>query len=299
MLGDLVFGPWRVHVSDNGTLSARSYFESAFADYQLYALIIGSALWADYVDFIVDQTREPYPPKPLRVLDPFQVAQQEPGKRTRLIREQMQRFLEIFLSRAVDNLQIYLVDVIREVLKKRPEVLSDHKMELSVSEILAYASLDSMLSAKVETTVQTLAYAGFRKLRDWCTRRGIPLAVRDQDVEDVVEFIATRNVIAHNRGVVNDLYVSLVANPAFAQGDVRHLEKEDLDKCRLLLARVVDESDSAIAAKFSLNTAPIASRLVERATPLNPEEVKGTNECTARVQAGDAPEPPICRAQNG
>lgn len=262
MLVELQNGPWLFHASNTGTVSARLYFESAFADYQLYALIIESVMSADYTDFIVDQTREPN--MPLRALNPFQVARQEPGKRTQLIRRQMQRFLEIFLSRSVDNLQTYLVDVIREVFKKRPEVLSDHKKELSVSEILTYPSLESMLSAIIETKVQTLAYGGFRKLRDWCTRRGIPLAVRDHDFKDVVELIATRNVIAHNRGVVNDLYASLVANPVFAQGDLRCLQKEDLDKCRLLLGRVVDDSDSAIAAKFSLDTAPISSILKEQ-----------------------------------
>jgi hypothetical protein len=271
MLLVLSSGPYLFSISDSGTNSARLFFEAAFSDYRLYNLILESVLHADFVDFIVDQTRDPNRQTPLKALDPFQVASQAPGKRTQFIREEMQRFLEIFLSRAVDNLQVYLVDVIREVLQKRPEVLSDRRMDLSVAEILAYPSLDAMLSAIIEMKVQGLGYGGFRKLRDWCTRRGIPLTAQDQDIEAIVEYIATRNVIAHNRGVVNDVYTSLVANPAFTQGDIRRLQKVDLDKCRLLLARVVDDSDAAISAKFALNTGPISSRLMQPATPLDTE----------------------------
>ena len=75
----------------------------------------------------------------------------------------------MFLTRIVDNFQVYLTEIIRMVLRKRPEILSGRKQEISLGYILDFNSIESLTQDIIEAKVNSLSYDGFVKLKNGAT----------------------------------------------------------------------------------------------------------------------------------
>jgi hypothetical protein len=183
-----------------------------------------------------------------------ELANKNPGPRTQYFRKHQQLFVEMLLTRIVDNFQKYVTDLIREVLKKQPATLASSTKSLSLEEVLKFERMEDLLSDVIDKRVNGLSYQGFNAIRDWCSGRGIPIVVRDEQLPRVVDYIATRNVIAHNRGVVDRRYVSTVQSN-FNVGDVRTIGTNELWGAASTLTSVVIQTDAAVASKFGLAVA--------------------------------------------
>jgi len=238
------------------TTAGSAYFQAASSDFGLFHFIIDSVLAGDWVAYVAGQAlndKEEY-----KALDPATLAAANPGPRTRFLRDRRQILLEMFLSRLVDTFQSYLVDLIRLVLRSRPTMLSTSQQSLTLEELLKYGTIEELVHDVIERKVNALSYEGFTDLHAWCVDRGIPLNVSGQDRGAVVELIATRNAIAHNRGFVDDRYVRVVGTSRFAIGARRVLEVDDLFDALALLHRVVGDTDEVAIQKFGLSAPPMA-----------------------------------------
>ena len=150
------------------------------------------------------------------------------------------------------------------VLRKRPEILSGRKQEISIGYILSFNSIESLTQDIIEAKVNSLSYDEFGEIEEWCNGRGIPLLVPDGERDRVVELIATRNLIVHNRAVVDDRFKKAVTSSPFDVGKQRTLEIDDFLDGLDLLNRIVTVSDGAIAGKFSLLRTEISTELAAR-----------------------------------
>lgn len=115
---------------ERGTSAALAYFWASGRDARLFHFVIDTALRGDYVGYIARNALEgkcDYKEK-----DPADLARTNPGPRTMHLRQSRQELLEMFLCRAVDNFQAYIVDIVRAVLHKQPRMLSARKQELSL-----------------------------------------------------------------------------------------------------------------------------------------------------------------------
>jgi len=251
-------------------------------------------LAGDWVSYVADQAvadKDDY-----KELDPAKLATANPGPRTRFLRNQRQILLEMFVSHLVDNFQSYLVDLIRLVLRSRPTMISSSQQSLTLEELLKYGNIEELVHDVIERKINSLSYEGFADLHAWCADRGILLQLSGQDHKSVVELIATRNVIAHNRGVVDERYVRIVASPRFAIGASRALEVNDLFDALALLHRVVFETDEAAIQKFGLGSTPITvptRREQPKASDVTLPSTQGTSSSDGgdaeQRAAGDAP----------
>jgi hypothetical protein len=110
----------------------------------------------------------------------------------------------------------------------------------------------------IERKVNSLSYEGFSALQKWCEEKGIQIKVPTARVLAVVEVIATRNIIAHNRGLVDERYIRAVRTSSFKIGNSRILDADDLFRAHALLNEVVFETDKAARNKFGLQAVEIA-----------------------------------------
>ena len=189
-----------------------------------------------------------------RDMTPGKLARSDPGPRTQALRRATQPLLELFIGRAIDQFQTYVVSIIREVLRKRPEILSSSTYSLDVKSIFEHSTIDSLVRDLVERKVDDLSYRGFEELAGWCRKQGIPLVVPSGSLDQVIELIATRNAIAHNGGVIDHKYLATVKNPRFKIGEIRVLEVDDLLGTTSLLGEVVGATDSLAVSSFGLET---------------------------------------------
>lgn len=235
-----------------GTKAAEAYFRSASSDFGLFHFIIDIVLKSDYFTFVAKRALDGS--DDYKSVEPEQLARTHPGLLTKFLRKRRQVLLEMFLGRLVDNFQVFLVDLVRMVLHAKPAMLSTRQQTLTLEELLKYDRIEELVHDIIERRVNALTYEGFGELRSWCAERGLQIEVPAAHSDAVIELIATRNVIAHNRGVVDERYLRTVQNPRFGLGEVRKLEVDDLLSALALLHRIVAETDQCAAEKFRLPT---------------------------------------------
>jgi hypothetical protein len=171
----------------------------------------------------------------------------------------------MFVSRAVDNFEVYLVAMVRHVLNKEPRILSDRKQELTLGQILKFESIEALSREIIEGKLNALSYEGFGELEDWCKQRSIPLVVPHGKRDSVVELIALRNIIVHNRGCVDERYRAAVPSSVTKVGRKRELDVNDLIGAIALLDAVVGTTDAAVAGKFRLEILKVRDEIQSRA----------------------------------
>lgn len=229
--------------------------EAVDLDFQLLSFLVDSVAKGDWIVHSIETLIGEK--KDLEKLDSTQLALRSPGNRIVFLRENSQILMEMFLSRLVDNFQKYLADLIRAVLRSRPVMLSTSQHSISLEELLKYSTIEDLVRDVIERKVNSLSYDGFAELYDWCSGRGIPLQLSESDRFAVVELIATRNVIAHNRGLVDERYVRTVGSSRFPIGKTRTVEISEVLDGLALLHRVVFETDTATIQKFGLDSEEI------------------------------------------
>lgn len=247
---------------ESGSRAALSYFWASACDLRLLNFVTDTVLTGDYGMRVLQDAldgKDGY-----KEFDPVKLAKNEPGPRTQAFRDSRQEFIEMFLSRAVDNFQVYVVEILREVLHKQPRILSSSKQELTLGYVLQFDSIGSLTKDWIEGKVASLSYDGFGDLEDWCQSRGIPILVPEGKREHIVELIATRNLIVHNRGIVDERYRKAVPATKFETGKQRALEVEDLLSAKDLLDYVVNATDGAVSAKFGLPQVEVRAEVSAR-----------------------------------
>lgn len=235
-----------------GTASAKAYYQALQADLDLFHFFIHIVLHSDFFGYVAKQALDG---KEWKDQDPVTLARATPGPMTKRLRESRQELLEMFLARSTDNFQHYVVDVIREVLRKEPAILKSKESSLSLDTVLGFDSMEELVRHVIERKVTALTYQGYVELQDWAAGKGIPLA--STNTAAISELVALRNIIIHNRGVVDEKYLRYVPNCPFAIGAIRNIEVEEFSLAIGVLDEAVQEIDAAVASKFGLATAPL------------------------------------------
>lgn len=111
---------FNIHLPTTGSNSASKYFSSVKKDLGLFYFVINVVTNADYASY---RAREPLDENDDIYSTPDELLNENPGKLTLQLRGYRQELIEMFLSRLIDNFQVYIVDIIREILKIKPQIL--------------------------------------------------------------------------------------------------------------------------------------------------------------------------------
>lgn len=237
-----------------GTGACHRYFTDAGQSFGLLHFVLEVVLRADYVAHVAKTALEPDGAQ--SVESPAALAEVAPGPAVRHLRTQSQLLLELFLARLVDSFQCYLVELLREVLAAQPQILKSSQPSLSLEYALQFSSMDDLVADVVAKKVNDLSYQGFESLKTWCLERGVPIAVEQRHEAVLIEFIATRNIITHSRGLVDHKYLRAVPSTTLTLGVRRPLTIDNLYNSFDILNRVVSETDAAVQGKFRLSALP-------------------------------------------
>jgi hypothetical protein len=225
-----------------GTTASLAYAKDSIADLKFFHFIIRRVTASDYTAYVARQALDG---KDLDVKDPYELLDTAPGAQTKILRENAQTLLQMFFVRLIDNFQKYLVDVIREILRSKPTMLRTRQQTITLDELLEYERIQDLVHDVIERKVNSLSYEGFAALHEWCTERGIEINVPASEQETVIEMIATRNIIAHNRGFIDERYVRAVAIPKSQVGSQRLLKVDYFFSAHWLLSDIVFKTDAA------------------------------------------------------
>jgi len=148
---------------------------------------------------------------------------------------------EVWITRDVDSFEFYLTELLRELFVQRPETLKTSD-SVTVKEVLEAGTLDAFIKEVAEKRVLTLAFGGLRSITDYLERQlGLSIDRTTPSFTLSTEAVEVRNIIAHNAGLVSDLFL-------------RRTGRSDL-KAGVKFPLSVDYAGSVSKALFNLSLA--------------------------------------------
>jgi hypothetical protein len=132
---------------------------------------------------------------------------------------------EMMFCRGINSFQTYLAELLTLIFGARPETLKSNKQVTREFCVEHYAAND-LIAALAEQTVNELAYQSLKDLAHFFEKKlHLPLFTKQTDLDRAALVVDIRNLITHNRGIVNRFFLQ------------RHPERSDLIGARVPLGR--------------------------------------------------------------
>ena len=98
-----------------------------------------------------------------------------------------------------------------------------------------------------------LSYQGMKELLDFCLKRlKFPLFREQDDLTKAIALVETRNIIVHNRGLVNDTFLRRVRGSGFTKGHQIKLQWQEVLNYANFLSRSVATLEYEAGQKFEI-----------------------------------------------
>ena len=158
--------------------------------------------------------------------DKYQPSEDPPGPLVELAYHR-QFFIGILLVRHVENYLNYLSSFLFEIFTQRPECMkSSEKVDLEF--LLEHESMETLVHGIAKRKVESLSYSSFSALASFFEDHFSLSICPAEHFEVVNEGIETRNIIVHNRCVINRRYVEKTGDKLDRVGEHRDLYESDL-----------------------------------------------------------------------
>jgi hypothetical protein len=165
----------------------------------------------------------------------------------RLTPQYTSEYLATFTFRQfVSAFEAFLFDILHRLLLHNPWQFSERQLDFGT--VLKAASRDEIISDVIWRQLNELKY---EHLREWfaAAKKAVKLDCPTEDeIDTLAEIKAVRDILEHNAGVVNEIYLRKAGNKArYKVGN--HIELEDayhLESWRLIKKVVRDITSAAI-----------------------------------------------------
>lgn len=159
---------------------------------------------------------------------------------------------QMSFARLVENFQVYLQEIIMEVVESEPRVLNSNGRRETHKFIFSFDSIDELHEAIARERVRKLSYGGVSEFASFFEDRlGADLFRSGDERTQVERLVAIRNQIVHNRGRADERFVENWEDSDCDEGELLELSMEDFYDT-MVLNRVVARADRHLADKFDL-----------------------------------------------
>jgi len=155
--------------------------------------------------------------------------------------------LQLFFCRHVDNFQTFLEDTIRAIYSSKPELLRRSE-QVTVAQVLAHAEMRSFIEELIETRIHKLAYKSVRDLAIFLKEDAkFELFPETKPRMSVELSFDVRNLITHNYGIVNRIFLSKHPDAGLSLGQAYPVFPERIaESVRVLIAAARDVETRAV-----------------------------------------------------
>lgn len=177
----------------------------------------------------------------------------------KVFRKHRNMFVQMIVCRCVDNYLCFVSDLLHAIFLARPESLKSSEQE-RLDFILQHQSFDELIAAIAEKRVHQLSYQGMDSIAAYFENRlGLTMFENDEERTAIIDLIQCRNLIVHNRGKVNALYVGKVASSKLTIGDVVDFDADELFMSIDRICAAGVHLEQAARTKFSLKAVDVTS----------------------------------------
>jgi hypothetical protein len=160
--------------------------------------------------------------------------------------------LELILCRSVDSYLAYIAGMLGLIFRSAPATLPSERT-IKYAEVLAHDTLEGVVDYMAEVEVQRLAYQGMRSLAEELRcRPGLVLYEGKGDLATAIELVQVRNLIVHNRGVVNRRFLERVGGSRYRLAETLRLDPMWLSNGANFLFRSAVDIEGRATSTFSL-----------------------------------------------
>ncbi|BCL33896.1 hypothetical protein NSMS1_03430 [Nostoc sp. MS1] len=144
----------------------------------------------------------------------------------------------------------FLTDAFAAVLIERPEALKSKK-QLTYDKILELQQKGELVEFMARREINELSYKSMADQSDYYKAKfNINLADSGVYLAALIEIRARRNLLVHNNGVVNDIYIEAVKQTKYNLGDRVEITFDYWNKCKERLNSVANFVHKSIIEKF-------------------------------------------------
>ena len=148
-------------------------------------------------------------------------------------------FFPMILIYIVSSFEVYLKEVTKLLLKYDKRVIADSEKSITYKTLMQYTNYDDLLDFIAVKYVHDMGYKSIedqimflnRKIHinlSFKRAKGLVANRRYVDLNSIVEIFATRNIVLHNGGEVNDIYIDRIESTTFKKGEERVISSDYL-----------------------------------------------------------------------
>jgi len=148
----------------------------------------------------------------------------------------------------------YLTDIWTTVLVSKPEMLKSKSKQLNYEKIIELSEEGSLLSYLANREINELSYKSISEQNNFYKSKfGIDLEDSGISLKILTELRVNRNILVHNKGVVNHMFLELIPNTGYSLGDKILLSFQDWVKALKHLRQVAKYLKNILLEKFYRN----------------------------------------------
>lgn len=138
-----------------------------------------------------------------------------------------QWYLGIILTQNVEALDFYIAQMLTKVFTQRPELLNSSEFKIEMSEVLQCSSIKEVVFRVAERKMLQLSYQGLPDIIKYLNEKfKLGFDTNMPELASVQEMFLTRNIIVHNSGYINGIYLQKSKRQDLKAGDVYPLTEE-------------------------------------------------------------------------
>lgn len=164
-----------------------------------------------------------------------------------------QTLLELLLVRHIENYLNYISSLLFEIFIQRPECMKSGE-KVDIEFVLQHQSIDTLVRGLAERKVETLSYSSFSSLRSFFEEHFNLSICPEQHFVQLNEAIENRNIIVHNRGIINKRYVENTGLRSDKVGKVRSLGIDAIESIIQALLSIVKSLDKEVRKHLKLSS---------------------------------------------
>ena len=152
----------------------------------------------------------------------------------------------------------YISNTLQAAIRRRPEILKS-KENVTIEDVLNFSSRKELINFLVDRKVNSLSYGGLRQVeRYFSDSLGVDLFSSDMQRDTLRVLVELRNLHAHNRGIVNNIFMErvgeleIVKDSKFRLGGDAYLSLDQLRAVGSICMQSIQDLDAKVCKKFRI-----------------------------------------------
>lgn len=162
-------------------------------------------------------------------------------------------YLEMITCKNVEVFDYFISRMLKKVFIGFPGILSSSDSSISMSEILQCESINDILLRVAEKKVQSLGYKGLMDIMKYLNSQlKLDFDIKLPELLEACEIFQTRNIIVHNSGIINEIYIKNVIGTNLKVGYKYPLTEEYVRRSGEVFRSLGTALDKQFRLKFNL-----------------------------------------------